>query len=201
VAIWWWTFPPRPPHGAAVTHELVRVPRTQVADVPDGAARKISGRIEREDAPIRSPLTGTECSVWAITIDEVGGMGDSVLRGAKCQGVPFRVRDASGVARVIPDGARLGTMGKSFHYLPGALLIGYERELFAELSIKLNYPRTSNLRFTERIIAPAAEVTVYGYCQREPDRAAVDADVSGYRGDVPTQPVLSSTRRAPLLIG
>ena len=180
--------------------ELSRAPRTPIADIPDGAARKIGGRIELEDAPIRSPLTGTECSVWAITIEEVG-MGESVLRGAKCQGVAFRVRDASGVARVIPDGARLGTAGKSFHYLPGALLIGYERELFSELKIKLNYPTGSNLRFTERVIAPTAEVAVYGYCQREPDRGAVDADVSGYRGDVPTRPVLSSTRRAPLLIG
>lgn len=194
-------FPPRPRHGAAVMRELVRAPRTQISDIPDGAARKIGGRIELEDAPIRSPLTGTECSVWAVTIEELGGLGDAVLRGAKCQGVPFRLRDGSGVARVIPDGARLGTTGQSFHYLPGALLIGYERELFAELKIKLNYPTGSNLRFTERLIAPAAEVTIYGYCQREPDRGAMDADVSGYRGDVPTRPVLSSTRRAPLLIG
>ena len=180
--------------------ELARAPRTQIADIPDGAARKIAGTIELEEAPIRSPLTGTACSVWAITVEEVG-MGDSVLRGAKCQGIPFRLRDPSGVARVIPDGARLGGNGRAFNYLPGALLIGYERELFAELGIKLNYPTTSSLRFTERIIAPGADVTVYGHCQREPDRSAMDADVSGYRGDVPTRPVLSSTRRAPLLIG
>ncbi len=193
-------FPPRPRHGRAVMRELARAPRTPIADIPDGAARKIGGRIELEDAPIRSPLTGTACSVWAVTIEEVG-MGDSVLRGAKCQGVTFAVRDASGVARVIPDGARLGGDGRMFNYLPGALLIGYERELFFELNIRLNYPSTSSLRFTERVIQPVAEVTVYGYCQREPDRAAMDADVSGYRGAVPTRPVLSSTRRAPLLIG
>jgi hypothetical protein len=193
-------FPPRPRHGRAVMRELARTPRTTIADIPDGAARKIGGRIELDEPPMRSPLTGTWCSVWAITIEEVG-MGDSVLRGARCQGVPFRVRDASGVARVIPDGARLGGDGRVFHYLPGALLIGYERQLFAELNIKLNYPTTSSLRFTERVFPPDADVSIYGYCQREPDRSAVDADVSGYRGEVPTRPVLSSTRRAPLLIG
>lgn len=180
-------------------HELARTPRTQIADIPDGAARKIGGRIELEDAPIWSPLTRTACSVWAVTVEEVG-MGDSVLRGAKCQGVPFCLRDASGVARVIPDGARLGGDGRAFTYLAGSLLSGYERELFAELDITLNYPGTSSLRFTERILQPTADVTVWGYCQREPDRSAMNADVSGYRGAVPTRPVLSSTRRAPLLI-
>lgn len=41
---------------------------------------------------------------------------------------------------------------------------------------------------------------MYGYAQREPDRARVDADVVGYRGGAPTRPVFSGTRNIPLML-
>lgn len=210
MAIWAWMFPPRPPHGRAVERELGRHARTPIGSIEDGTARKIIGRVELDFAPIRSPLYQVSCVAWSVTIEEVGGMGDSVLRGAKCFGHPFRVRDGSGVARVLPDGGRIGGTGRAsthrqssysreaFH--PSAFLQSTEHALFTELAIQLNYPQSSALRFVERIIPPEGELAVYGYGQREPDRAAMDADIAGYRGDVPMCPVLSSTRRAPLLL-
>lgn len=43
-------------------------------------------------------------------------------------------------------------------------------------------------------------VFVDGHAQREPDRSLVDADVTGYRGDAPTRPVFSGTRKIPRML-
>lgn len=196
----WWLFAPRPTHGKEVLRELGHVRTTRISEVADGARRMISGTAELAGPPAIAGLTGRPCCGWVVTIDEVG-MGDSVQRGVVVQGVPFIVRDASGHARVLPDRARIGVPGHIVLRHPRHALLDDERALYTQLGVLLNYPDTSKLRFTERVILPGAPVRVYGYCQREPDRAAMDADVSGYRGDVPTRPVLSSTRRAPLLIG
>ncbi len=196
----WWLFAPRLTHGKDVVRELARVSRTRIIDVPDGARRMITGTARLDGPAAIAALTGRPCCAWVVTIDEVG-MGDWVQRGVVVQGVPFTVRDESGDARVIPDRARIGSAGHIVLRYPHHALMDAERALYTQLAVHLNYPDTSKVRFTERVILPGAPLRVYGYCQREPDRASMNADVSGYRGDVPTRPVLSSTRRAPLLIG
>ncbi|MBL0216383.1 MAG: hypothetical protein IPQ07_21180 [Myxococcales bacterium] len=196
----WWFQGRQPTHGVPAQRELTRIPITRIADVPDGTRRKISGVIVLQDEPLRSPMSQTLCCAWAIAIAEVGAR-ESVGRGSRTRGVPFTLRDDGGEARVYPEGARLAVLGHAIEYRSAALLRGYEGELFRELGIRLNYPDSSGVRFTEHVIPPGAKVSVFGYSQREPDRARVDADVSGYRGDVPTRPVFSSTKRAPLIIG
>ncbi len=200
MAIWWFQSR-QPTHGVPAQRELVRIPTTRIVDVPDGARRKVSGVIVLQDEPLRSPLTQTLCCAWTILIAEVGAR-ESVSRGSRTRGVPFILRDDSGDARVYPEGARLAVLGnRPIEYRPGAQPRGYEGELYRELGIRLNYPEGSGVRFTEYLIPPGAKVSVCGYCQREPDRERVDADVTGYRGDVPTRPVFSSTKRALLVIG
>ncbi len=196
----WWLFAPRPTHGKDVLRELARTPATRIADVPDGARRMISGTVGLDGPATNSGLTGRPCCAWVVTVDEVG-MGDSVERGVVVQGVPFTLRDDSGQAHVIPDRARIGVPGHIVLRYPRNALLDEERRLYTQLGVRLNYPDSSKLRFTERLILPGSQLRVYGYCQREPDHQAMDAEVSGYRGDVPTRPVLSSTRRAPLLLG
>lgn len=190
----------RATHGKDVLRELDRASSTRIVDVPDGARRLLAGTVALDGAPAVAGLTGRLCCAWAVTIDEVG-MGDSVQRGVVMHGVPFTLRDASGEARVLPDRARIGAPGHIVLRSPRQAPLDRERALYSQLGVHLNYPDTSKLRFTERVILADEPVRVYGYCSREPDRQAMDAEVSGYRGAVPTRPVLSSTRRAPLLIG
>jgi hypothetical protein len=64
---------------------------------------------------------------------------------------------------------------------------------------KPNYPYSSSLRVTEYAVLPGMEVVVRGHCVREPDPGA-PADVTGYRTELPTRPVVSGTRRSPLLL-
>ena len=52
----------------------------------------------------------------------------------------------------------------------------------------------------EYAILVGSTVTIVGWCTHEPDPDAV-ADVTGYRKELPTRPVVSGTRRQRLLIG
>ncbi len=196
-----WLFP-EPRHGKPVRDKLRRVRPIDIARCGDDDRPRITGVVEGT-LPLISPITRRPCVFWAVSIDEVGA-GDWVERGVADQGVPFFVRDGSGLARVVPDQARcdLATVSTMFVSTGPALPPG-PRELYEGLAIVLNYPRTSKVRFNERIVTVGERITVLGQCQLEPmqDASAADADATGYRGELPMRPVFSSSRRKPLLIG
>jgi hypothetical protein len=83
------------------------------------------------------------------------------------------LRDATGETRVVPIDARLAV--PAVHQQADDGLVEYA-------------------------LLPGATVTVVGVVTFEPDPDAV-ADVTGYRKELPTRPVVSGTRRQRLLIG
>ena len=188
-------------HGKPVRTQLDRARSIEIARCIDGERQRITGVAEGA-APLVSPITGRPCMFWMVTIDEVGH-GDWVERGVADQGVSFFLRDSSGIARVVPTGARCDLATQSSTFDSTASLEPGARELFQQLKIKLNYPQWSRVRFNERIITAGARISVLGHNQHEPMQlaSATDVDAAGYRGDLPMRPVFSSSRRNPLLIG
>jgi hypothetical protein len=94
-------------------------------------------------------------------------------RSRKTGGHPFNLRDASGVTRIVPIDARLAVPAVRQEAEGGVI---------------------------EYAVLPGSIVTIVGWCTHEPDPDAV-ADVTGYRKELPTRPVVSGTRRQRLLIG
>lgn len=94
-------------------------------------------------------------------------------RSKKTGGNPFNLRDLSGVARIVPIDARLAVPAVRQEAEGGVI---------------------------EYAILPGSTVTIVGWCTFEPDPDAV-AEVTGYRKELPTRPVVSGTRRQRLLIG
>lgn len=196
-----WLFP-EPRHGKPVRTTIRRARSIDIARCRDGDRQRITGVVEGA-MPLTSPVTGRPCVFWAVSIDEVGA-GDWVERGVADQGVPFFVRDRSGLARVVPDQARCDLAAMSTTYsAAGQALPPGPRALFETLAITLNYPTTSKVRFNERIVTTGETITLFGQSQLEPlqDASAADVDATGYRGELPMRPVFSSSRRKPLLIG
>ena len=132
-------------------------------------------------------------------------MADRRFAGAlSCHG-EMLVRDGSGTAVVVFERVRFAWPTSTTEDWPSGLATRPRwsptaRDAYDRAQIRLNYPASSGVRFHEHAILTGARVIVYGYAQREPDRVQVDADVVGYRGNAPTRPVFSGTRKVPLLI-
>jgi hypothetical protein len=188
-------------HGRPVRIQLARARSIAVAHCIDGERQRVTGIVEGAMA-LTSPISGRPCMYWLVSIDEVGH-GDWVERGVADQGSPFSVRDDTGLARVIPDGARCDLPASSSTFLPTGVLGPGAYDLYQRLKIQLNYPQSSKVRFNERIVTSGARITVLGHNQHEPmqEASATNVDTSGYRGELPMRPVFSSSRRKPLLIG
>ena len=140
---------------------------------------------------------------WLVTFDEVGVGGDFVELGRAEDGRPFLVKSENAAARVVPDGTRVAVPGHA-QMQPISALQGPPYDAMTRLAEvackkKPNYP-TSWLRATEYIVFVGMPITVIGWCTREPDPDAA-ADVSGYRAQLPTRPVMSGSRRGRMLIG
>ena len=188
-------------HGKPVRTQLDRVRSIDIARCIDGERQRITG-VAEGPTPLVSPITGRPCMYWMVTIDEVGH-GDWVERGIADNGHAFFVRDSSGTARVIPAGARCDLAAQSSTFVSTTTLPPGARDLFQQLAVELNYPRSSKVRFNERIITVSTRISVLGHNQHEPMQlaSATDVDAAGYRGELPMRPVFSSSRRKPLLIG
>ena len=180
-----------------------------IADAKDGKKACISGVVELDpdDEPLISPLSQVPCVYWEIAADEGGG-SDWTWHGSRLEACAFRVGDDSGTARIVDDNplvlarpyellrVSVRDVGRADPRSRGAPDL--ERAL-APFGGKLDLVTFGTLRFTEYVIAPGSQVTVLGGCTREPDKTATEA-VSGYREQLPTRPVLSGSRRAPLII-
>ena len=93
-------------------------------------------------------------------------------RHGKSGGHAFVVEDGTGTARVVPIDARLAVPSVRQEADDGAV---------------------------EYAILPGTTITVVGWCTFETNPDAV-AEVTGYRKELPTRPVVSGTRRQRLLI-
>ncbi len=196
----------RLPERSRVKRELAAARVQRIAALADGTKVAIRGEVAVA-APgdtLVAPLTGRHCVYWLVTFDEVGVGGDYVELGRTEQGTPFLVKSENVAARVVPDKPRIAVPGhetvQPISALRGQAYDAMTRLAKAARMKKPNYPTSSSLRATEYIVSAGMPVTVVGWCTREPDPDAA-ADVSGYRTQLPTRPVISGSRRTRLLIG
>lgn len=169
-----------------------------IETLKDGGPAVVRGEVVANGL-VEAPVTKRDCVYWVVVFDEVGTGGDYRELGRVEAGKPFVLRDATGDARVVPQNSRVAvppyeTMRTFADGVPGPLAA-----LYAGCK-KPNYPFSSSLRITEYAVLPGALVTVMGFCTFEPNPDAAQ-DVTGYRTALPTRPVISGTRRRPLLIG
>jgi hypothetical protein len=195
----------RLPERSRVKRELGAAKIQRIDGLRDGTKVAIRGAVAlaRSGEQLVAPLTGRNCVYWLVTFDEVGVGGDYVELGRAEQGKPFLLRGENAVARIVPDHPRVAVPGTA-QMQPITALRGQPYDAMTRLAKtackrKPNYP-TSWLRATEYIVSAGMPVTVIGWCTLEPDPDAA-SNVSGYRADTPTRPVLSGSRRARMLIG
>jgi hypothetical protein len=190
-------------HGEKVRERIAAQVIVPIANVQDGARACIVGTVEATGG-LRTPMTNQPCAGWFISIVETG-IADRRFAGAlACHG-EMVVRDETGSAVVVFESARVALPTTTSDDWPTGLSTrqswtATERDAFDRSKARLNYPRSSGVRFQEHAIFHGARIYVYGHAQREPDRGRVDADVIGYRGDAPTRPVFSGTRKIPLML-
>ena len=194
----------RLPDPRKVKRELARARIQPIRTLADGAPAVVRGTVALVDDAtfVVSPLGDRNCVYWLVVYDEVGIGGDYAELGRVEGTCSFLLRSDDGTARIAPDHPRIALPGRSFSQ-PISVLAQTPYNAMTELARRVcrkpNYP-TSWLRVTEYTIEPGQFLTISGWCTREPDPEA-SVDVSGYREQLPTRPVISGSRRARLLIG
>lgn len=195
----------RLPEPRRIRRELARAKLHAVDRLPDNALVTIRGNValSAPGADLSSPILRRECVYWLVTFDEVGVGGDYVEIGRSEQGRPFLVESPTGTARVVPDHIRIALPGHARLFAMSDILHPSRNEPALRLARSVcrrpNHPYATTLRVTEYVIPPQLEVTVKGWCTHEPDPEASES-VTGYRSELPSRPVLSGTRKKPLLI-
>lgn len=194
----------RLPDPRKVKRALARARIQSIEQLADGTSAAIRGTVMLEgQAKVLAPLSGKPCVYWLVVFDEVGVGGDYAELGRAEAGVPFLLEADGARARVIPEKPRLAIAGVASSR-PASYLSGSWQDPALDLARKVcrrpNYPTSSGLRATEYIVAPGMELTIMGWCTREPDPDAA-GNVSGYRAQLPTRPVVSGSRRTRMLIG
>ncbi len=190
-------------HGTRVWQRIAAQKVVPIGSVVDGERSCILG-VAESLGTMRAPMTNQPCAGWFISIEETG-LADRRFAGAiACYG-EMLVRDDSGTALVVFENARFALPPSMMEDWPSGMAAyprwtATARDAFERSKARLNYPSSSGVRFCEHAVPHGAHVYVYGHAQREPDRGRIDADVTGYRGDAPTRPVFSGTRKIPLMI-
>jgi len=189
----------RIPDPRKVKRELASAKVQSIESLVDGKPAAVRGTIAltEETAFVESPWTRQKCVYYLVLFEEVGVAGDYRELGRLDGGVPFLLRSDHGTARVVPDSPRLAIHGQSYSR---PITAAHDLMLLARGKLKRANYATSYLRMTVYALEPDAFVTIKGWCTREPDPEAAE-DVSGYREQLPTRPVISGTRRNKLLIG
>jgi hypothetical protein len=176
---------------------------TAIRGVAEGRDAVIAGSVVLVEPErfVIAPISGKACVFWMVLFDEVGA-GDWRRIGRGAAGCEFLVEDETATARVVPGHAEVDLPGQAVsrpctHWdLPSADIVV---QLARRVCKPPNHPYQTALRATEHIVVAGARVVVGGACSREPDPRATEA-VTGYRDQLPTRPVLSGSRRTPLVI-
>lgn len=167
---------------------------TRVSDVADGNDYKLVGTAIASDGELRGPFSGRRCVAYELTFFDFDGMRPKLLaRVAVAQ--PFFLRDASGVAHVVPEPARIGIEpDKQWRFESHR----HDRRItdILEQHCPDGRWRTRTVVVCEGVIAVGGQVSVWGHATREPDPEAGEAP---YR-TVGTRPLFTGSIAAPLLL-
>ena len=196
----------RPPRDERVyvANRLHRRAPAAIASLAEGTEAVAGGQVVLVEPErfVIAPISGKACVFWMVLFDEVGA-GDWHRLGRAAAGCEFLVEDSTGTARVVPDAAKVMLPGQAvsrpctqWHSVGGADIVV---QLARRVCKPPNHPEQTQLRATEFLILAGTSIVIGGTCAREPDPRATEA-VTGYREQLPTRPVLSGTRRAPLVI-
>jgi hypothetical protein len=177
-----------------------RLPRTRIAEAPEGARIKIVGRLELMGEPLRGPLTQRPCAAWSIHLVEPPDEGRGATRRTRDALVgDFALRDESG-ARAIVRAAEAGAAAVAFEH-DVDLYRDVHSEQYRQLRDHFRYEMDSLLfdgcRYSEAVLEPGEEITVVGVARREIDAEGTAAAL--YR-EPPMQLVFEATGDKPLVI-
>jgi hypothetical protein len=146
---------------------LHRIALTRIGDARDGRLIKIMGTLEYADSNLTGPLSGRSCAYYSVSVEEQAGRTgwSEILREEK--GMPFRVRDETGTARVLPSEPPT-TLAAVGHYKTARI----SRIFFSDVNLEgfLSSRGISvdgllvskNLRAFEGILEAGEQVTVAG---------------------------------------
>jgi hypothetical protein len=141
---------------------LRRLRESGVSDLPTGFAHVV-GAVALE-SPLFSPLSGTPCA--AFRLDVIGQEG--ALSKPIDEVRPFRLIEEGHVARVSPEGARLGLSEHSRRSVgPGATLSEHLTELLQNVPEALWFRRSGGqLTLVEHALVPGVLCHVIGAVRR-----------------------------------
>jgi len=202
----------RLPEARRVKRELARTRRVTISSLlgttSDGSVVAVRGTLTPADATdvLAAPVTGRSCVYYRVTFDELGSGGDFRELGRAEGSVPFVIEADGYRVHVAADAPQLGVHGEvrvrsMRDFANAAQTDGLIQLARAACRRTPNHPRWSALRITEYVLTGGTTVTLKGVCTREPDPTKEATDAMYRDGERPTRPVLSGTRRAPLLIG
>lgn len=194
----------RLPDERRVRRELARQRVQSIDTLADGSAAVVRGVVVADGEPLVAPISGRRCVLWLVTFEELGIAADHRELGRAEEARPFLLVSATGTARVVPDRPRFALPAEVV-VVPTAHLDDPRIDdpvirLARSVCKRPHHPRSSSLRVTEYVLEPSTQITVKGFCTREPDPVASE-EVTGYRAASPMRPVISGTRDVPLLIG
>jgi len=163
-------------------HHIPHPPRTAIAEVSEGHAARIVGKVVPGGEMLVAPLSGRPCVHYVVVVDRVTVMDRTawVLEDlgawrappaerliAEERGTPFVVADDTGRAVVDPAGA-ITALHQDWHRLSEVDVLGpIEREFLARRGLSAHIWRP--LSFREAIVEAGDRVSVQGVAVREPD--------------------------------
>jgi hypothetical protein len=167
---------------------------TRVADVCDGYSVKLQGTALADERDLRAPFSGRHCVAFELTLFDFEGVRP-VLLARETVARSFFLRDATGVAHVVPEPARIGIEpDKRWRFEsprrdPRIAAIIERHHLAAKVG---EHP----LVVCEGVIEIGGPVAVLGHAAHEP--APTDGN-DPYRS-VGMRPVVSGSPHSPLLL-
>lgn len=168
---------------------LLSVPRTNVADAPEGQWVRLVGRVQTGDRVLRAPLSQRPCVAFRVLAEEPPNRDGKPVPPLidHHESVAFAIEDASGIARI--EGTSEQVLIDLDHRERWRTIEDATPEVEAYLSRhSRSTSRTNRSRvYREGVITPDEVVTVVGLARWEDDPAsgAVDPDQQGGFRDAP----------------
>lgn len=177
-----------------------------IRDVPEGQVGRLAGMAAALGEPLVAPLSGRPCVYYDVRVQRHRGLETSDFFEleheliAERRTVPFVLDDGTG--RAIIDASHgdvgIGVDLERWSDINDPLTPQEEAFLARHGESKRGLILGKKLRFAESIIEVGERIAVVGTAVREPDPDAPPSEA--YRGAPATRPVLTGTRRDPLLV-
>lgn len=174
---------------------LRRAKLTPIADVPEGVAVRVVGKVRAIGAVMASPLHGKPCVQYRIVVCSNAPLGLEI--DAVEARLPFVLHDETGVATIEPEGAVTVVAADPVQTADLLHLADDPVGRFVAAWRKPTWPQYVYLH--ESYIEVGSPLAVLGAATREPVEDASTA-TAGYREEPSTQLRFASSPKFPLRI-